>query len=257
MRNYYFVVPSLPPLSIRARPEISFSDFIFRLNICLSKKDFEKTKVLRLFIDLCNIRSLFLEEDIDSHGNLNEQELNESLLLQSELPDYVFNFLSQFEKVPDKLSHFSGLLALFFNEEIPKHKGFLQSYLKFERESRLVLVGLRSKRLKVDLVKELQFEDVTDPLVAHLLAQKDADRYEPPYEYLDLKELVDSCYQDPWAEYEAFAQYRFNRLEEMVDLKAFSIDRILCYMAQLMIVEGLFELNAQKGEMILDTFKSG
>ncbi len=257
MRNYYFVVPSLPSLSLEIRPELSFSDLMGRLEICLSKKDLEKTKVLRLFVDLCNIRALFLEEDIDSHGNLTEKELDEALLLQTFLPDYVFNFLSQFEKVPDKVSHFPGLLALFFNEEISKNKGFLHSYLTFEREARLVLVGLRAKKLRKDLIKELQFEEPTDPLVAHLLAQKDADTYDPPVEYQGLKELMASCYSDPWAEYEAFARYRFLRLEEMVEGQMFSIDRILCYMAQLMIVEDLFELNAQKGVMILDTFKSG
>ena len=93
--------------------------------------------------------------------------------------------------------------------------------------------------------------------MAHLLAQRDADSYDPPMEYQDLKELMASCYNDPWAEYEAFAGYRFRRLEEMAEGPAFSVDRILCYMAQLMIVEDLFELDAQKGMMILDTFKSG
>ena len=257
MQNYYFVVPSLPPLSIRGRPELSFVDMMERLKICLSRKDLEKTKVIRLFVDICNIRALFLEEDIDPHGNLSEKELDEALLLQTNLPEYVFHFLSQFKKVSDKISHFPGLLALFFNEELRKWKGFLHSYLMFERESRLVLVGLRAKRLGIDLLKELQFEDPKDPLVAHLLAQKDMDRYDPPTEYQDLKDLMDSCYQDPWAEYEAFALYRFRRLEEMAEGKAFSVDRILCYMAQLMIVEDLFELDAQKGAMILDTFKSG
>jgi hypothetical protein len=228
-----------------------------RLDLGLDKKDLAKVRVLRLFVDLCNIRALFLEEEIDPHGNLSEKELDEALLFQMGLPEYVFQFLSQFEKVPDKVSHFPGLLALFFNEESHKHKGFLRAYLTFEREVRLVLVGLRSKLVGSDLMQELQFEDPTDPLVAQLLAQKDADRYDPPVEYQDLKELVSSCYQDPWAEYEAFAEYRFAKLEEMKGKGAFSVDQILCYVAQLMIVEGLFELNRQKGTRILETFKSG
>lgn len=256
-RGYYFVAPSLPPLSIKEKPQLRFLPFIQRLEISLSKSDMEKTRLLRLFVDLCNIRALFLEEEIDPKGNLSEKELDEALLVQAGLPEYVFSFFAQFDKVPDKVRHFSGVLTLFFNEEIPKHRGFLKNYLTFEREARLVLLGLRAKALKRDLAKELQFEEPTDPFVAHLLSQKDADQYEPPLEYKDLKEAILSCYHDPLAELEAFNVYRFAKLDEMVEKEQFSIDRILCYMAQLMIVEDLCELDAQRGHQILETFKSG
>lgn len=257
MRNYYFVVPSLPPLSLHERPEISFEELVVRLSNNLSKKDLEKTKVLRRLVDIYNIRSLLMEEPIDPRGNLNEKELDEALLVHAGLPEYVFEFLDQFEKVPDKIRNFSGLLARYFNEEIPKQKGFLREYLTFERESRLVLLALRAKQLGRDVAKELQFEDPTDPLVAHILAQKDSDRYEPLQEYQDLKELIASCYPDPWEENKAFAEYRFKKIAEMAERKHFSIDAILRYMAQLMILESILELDAAKGRMILDTFKNG
>jgi len=257
MQNYYFIVPSLPPLSIDRKPEIGFEEFNTRLKISLSKKDLEKTKVLRRFVDICNIRALMMEETVDPRGNLNEKELDEALLVHTALPDYVFEFLDRFEKVADKVRNFSGLLALFFNAEIPNHKGFLRTYLTFERECRLVLLGLRAKQLRRDVAKELQFEDVTDPLVAQILAQKDSDSYDPPAEYADLKELIVSCRGDPWLENKAFAGYRFKKIGEIAEGKLFSIDQILCYMAQLMIIESLIELDAERGHMILDTFKSG
>lgn len=257
MRNYYFVVPSLPPLSIQDRPGITFDEFINRLEISISKSDLEKTKVLRRFVDVCNIRSLLMEEPVDPRGNLSEKDLDEALLVQASLPEYVFEFLGQFEKVSDKLRNFPGLIALFFNAEIPKYKGFLRDYLNFERESRLVLVGLRAKQLGRDVARELQFEDPADPLVAQILAQKDADRYDPPDEYADLKELIGSCYADPWLENKAFAEYRFKKISEMGEKDLFTIDQILCYMAQLMTIEDLIELDAERGNMILDTFKSG
>jgi hypothetical protein len=257
MRNYFFVVPSLPPLSLRERPELSFEDLMVRLSMNLSKSDLEKIKVLRRYVDIYNIRALLMEEPIDPRGNLNEKELDEALLVQAGLPDYVFEFLGQFEKVSDKIKNFSGLLTRYFNEEIPKQKGFLRKYLVFERECRLVLLALRAKQLGRDVVKELQFEDPTDPLVAHILAQKDSDRYDPPAEFQDLKELIASCYPDPWAENKAFAEYRFKKIDEIAEGKLFSIDAILCYTAQLMILESIIELDAERGKMILDTFKSG
>lgn len=257
MRNYYFIVASLPPLSVREKPEITFEEFMRRLEINLSKKDLEKTKVLRRFVDMFNIRSLLMEEPVDPRGNLNEKELDEALLVHTVLPEYVFDFLGQFEKVSDKIRNFPGLLARFFNEEIPKQKGFLQRYLIFERECRLVLLALRAKQLGRDVIKELQFEDLTDPLVAQIIAQKDAGSYDPPPEYADLKDLIASCYNDPWLENRVFAEYRFKKIEEMIERDVFTIDRILGYMAQLMLIETLIELDQEKGKMILDTFKSG
>lgn len=257
MRNYFFVVPSLPPLSLFEKPEITFGELMTRLEINLSKEDLEKTKVLRLFIDIYNIRALLMEEPVDSRGNLNEKELDEALLIHNILPNYVFEFLDQFEKVPDKIRNFYGLLARFFNEEIPLQTGFLRKYLIFERECRLVLLAIRAKQLGRDVAMELQFEDSTEPLIAHILAQKDSPSYEPPMEYTDLKELIISSYADPWAEHKAFAEYRFRKIEEFAENGHFTIDQILCYMAQLMILESINELDVDRGNMILETFKSG
>lgn len=257
MGKYYFVVPSLPPLAVGERPEITFEELMARLEISLSRGDLEKTKVLRRFIDIFNIRALLMEETVDPRGNFNEKELDEALLVHAVLPDYMFEFLGQFEKVPDKIRNFSGLLAQFFNAEIPKYKGFLRAYLTFERECRLVLVALRAKQLGRDVARELQFEDPTEPLVAQILAQKDADSYDPPLEYVDLKELIAACYADPWLENKAFSEYRFKKIGEIAEGKEFSIDQILAYMAQLLIIENLVELDGDKGNRILDTFKTG
>ena len=257
MRNYYFVVSSLPPLSLHEKPEISFEELMVRLGMNLSKQDLERVDVLRRIVDIYNIRALLMEEPVDLKGNLNEKELDEALLVHTVLPDYVFDFLDQFEKAADKIKNFHGLLARFFNEEIPNQKGFLHKYLIFEREWRLVLLAIRAKQLGRDAMRELQFEDAAEPLVAHILAQKDSEVYEPPMEYAEIKEIIASCYADPWAEHRAFAEYRFRKIDELAENGLFTIDKILSYVAQLMIIESINELDAERGGMILETFKSG
>jgi hypothetical protein len=257
MKNYYFLVPSLPPLSLKEKPDITFEKLAALLEIGLTKEDLEKTRVLRRFVDISNIRSLLLEEKIDPRGNLNEKELDEALLIKNILPQYVFDFLDRFEKVADRIRNLSGLLSQYFAIEIPKAEGFLKKYLQFERDCRLVLLALRAKQLGRDVVRELQFEDLSDPLVAQILAQKDSDHYEPPEEYKELKELIASCYGDPWLENRVFAEYRFKKIDEMSEDKLFTIDQILAYMAKLMIIEYLLELDEERGKLILDTFKAG
>jgi hypothetical protein len=256
MTNYYFLAASLPTLELGSIPEITFHDLIRRFEINLTKEDLEKTIIIRRMIDLLNIRALLLEETIDLKGNLSEKELDEALLIHDGLPPYVFDFLSKYETLYERIRNFSELIAAFFTEEIARQKGFVKRYLNFEREWRLVMIGIRAKELGRDVVKELQFEDFSDPLVAHLLAQKDMPVYQPPEEYLELKELLHSCGSDPWERYKAFAAWRFRKVEELVEREPlFSIDWILAYMVRLLIIEDWNELDAQKGKMILDTFK--
>ncbi len=96
MGNYYFLAPSLPPIALRDKPDISFNELKGRLVVNLSKKDLALSQLLMRFTDICNIRNLFMEEPIDTRGTLSEKELDEALLVRAGLPDYVFDFLDQF-----------------------------------------------------------------------------------------------------------------------------------------------------------------
>lgn len=256
MSNYYYLAASLPALEFPCIPDINVSTLRETLKLNLSQADLKKVETLRLFVDICNIRPLLLEEEIDPRGNLSEKELDEAILVKDFLPEFVFDFLDKYESLSDKLKHFSELVSLFFTHEMPEQKGFLKEYLSFEREWRLVVLALRSKTAKRDLVKELQFEDFSDPLVAQILAQKDADQYEPPSEYKELKDRFTACGPDPWLQNKMLSEYRFNRIEDFVHDGQFSIDYILAYLAQLMIVEHWNELDKERGMVILDTFKS-
>ena len=172
------------------------------------------------------------------------------------LPQYVFDFLESHKTLDEKLKYFPVLLAQFFLKEAEHATGFLRAFFQFEREWRLVLLALRAKSMHRDVVQELQFEDPLDPLVLHILMQKDAAVYEPPEEYKALKELFFAHLGDPLMQYNALAEYRFMHVREMVDESAFSVDRILAYLTQVMLLEHKNRLDTMRGKMILDTFKT-
>jgi hypothetical protein len=245
---------SLPPLVIGEKPELSFEELALRLELNLDKNDFEKTKVLRWIVDISNIRALFLEEAIDPKGTLSEKELDEAILLQVGLPEYIFDFLDRFENVSEKLKFFSGTFSTYFQEEIKKRDGFLKAYLEFERDFRLVMVAIRAKELKTDVMRELQFEDPSDTIVAQIIAQRDAASYDPPIEFADLKSAYLSCGHDVWQKYAVLAKWRFDRIEELVEKPLFSIDWILSYLVRLVIVEAMSDLDEARGKVILEAF---
>lgn len=255
MGNYYFLAASLPPLDFPGKTDVSFASLRDSLKMNLSKEDMKKVESLRLFVDICNIRQFLQEEEIDLRGNLKEKELEEALLSETFLPEYVFDFLKDKETLSEKLGSFPFLLTTFFQEETAKQEGFLKSFFEFERQWRLVVLAIRAKAMGRDFIKELQFEDLHDPFVMQILAQKDTPQYEPPAEYQEIKNIFQACGPDPWEQNKALCLYRFNKIQEMVSSFQFSIDWILGYLAQLMIVEYWNELDAAKGREILDTFK--
>lgn len=256
MANYFFVATALPPLQLGVPPDITFKEFVDLLKINLSAEDLAKTQVIRRFYDIQNIRALWKHEPLDYHGNLNLLDLEAALLDREGLPGYVFDFMDTYDAVKDRITHFPALTSAFFNQEIRRSNGFLKEFLQFEREWRLVLTGFRAKQLKRDLTAELQFEDPNDDFVMQILAQKDAKTFIAPNGYENLAILFEEHEKDPLALYQALCEYRFYEVEKMLNVDLFSIDRILGYLIQLIIVEKWLELDKKKGMDIVNQIVS-
>jgi len=248
MTNYYFVGTLLPELHFGQKPELGFRAFNQLLKDNLSLSDYAKTRIFRNLYDILNLRAYWTEEPFDIMGNLNSTEMEEALVTRSELPPYVFEFLDKYENDEERLRHYPELLAIFFRKEIDESSGFMKACLKMERELRLVLLAFRAKKLGRDLYKELQYEDPEEDLIAQILAQKDAPQYEPPERYAEI-ENQDS----PLNLQKALLEYRFQKIEELLGLDMFSIDRILGYLIELMMVEKWQHLDEQKGHEIIES----
>ncbi len=257
MTNYYFLAASLPSLKIGERPELTFDELIARFEINLTEGDFQKTKKIRQMIDFFNIRTLLLKKPLDPRGNLTEKELDEALLTQTGLPDYLFEFLSRFDTDTSRIQNLNFLISAFLQDQIDHSEGFLKRYFTLERERRLVLTAIRAKALGRDVAKELSCEDPLDPFVADILAQKESPHYLPPKEYAELKDLYLSSGVDPWTHYIKFSQWRFERTGALAEGPLFSVDWVLAYLAQYLLVDTSARLDVVKGEEILRQIAEG
>jgi hypothetical protein len=253
MANYYFVGTTLPELHFDQKPELGFRELNILLKDNLTQADYAKTRTIRNLYDILNLRAYWKGEPFDLMGNLNSTEMEEALVTRSDLPPYVFEFLDKYETDEDRLRHYPELLSLFFRKEISESKGFLKDYLQMERELRLVLLAFRAKKLGKDLYKELQYEDPEEDLIAQILAQKDAPQYEPPEKYAEIKNLLNENQDSPLNLQKALLEYRFQKIEELLGLDMFSIDRILGYLIELMMVEKWQHLDQQKGHEIIES----
>jgi len=246
--RYYFLLSYLPEIQIGKEPDIHFDDLKYLLNMNLTENDLNKVKSLLTLIDLKNVRSVLKEEELDPRGNLTEKEIDEGLLVQTNLPELVFDYMSAHEGSEDRIRYFSEVFVKFFAESIEKSEGFLQRYFQFEREIRLTVLALRAKQFKKDLSHELQFEDPTDPFVAHILSQKDMESFDPPMEYQEVKALFQDHLDDPKDLARKFLEYRYKKIEEMEMDKIFGIDQVLGYVARLLLVEYWHQLDEEEGK---------
>jgi len=252
-KQYYFLTSSFPELSLKDAPTISFEDLKHRFQLNLAKGDYEKLKRLRMFIDIQNLRLMWLLHPIDTRGNLTIKELESALLAHDFFPEYVFDFLRRHEEVNYRLVHFPYLISKFFQEEALENHSFLTHYFKMERELRLIFTALRAKQMKRDIVYELQYEDPKDDLVAYILAQKDMDNFEAPQEYAEIVQLFHRYQADPLRLHKHLIEYKIKRLDEMTSLIPFSIDSVLAYTAKLMLIEDWHALDQEEGDKALES----
>ncbi len=252
MSNYYYIDTSLPPLQIGIAPEISFEEFIRLLKENLDNRDFKQVIILNNYYDVINLRALLLGEDLDPHGNFDKVYLEEALTNKEGLPKHILTFFDSHEHKEDQIKYFPELIAYFYRNEQKDACKFVENYLAFERNLRLVLTGFRAVQLHRDLSKELQFENPDEDIITQILSQKDAATFDPPEGFEDLKALYLQHYQNPLEMHKALCEYRFQKIEDMLGLQVNTLDRILGYMAQLIIVEKWQDLDKKKGLIIVD-----
>ncbi len=223
----------------------------------LSNDDKQLVREFLRQIDFENLRALWAGEPLDYRGNLSREQLEQVMHeyrwpSQISIPYYLVDNLEKYRTTEERLRHFSLLMSQFYRYQIDHHTGFISDYYAFQRDLRLVMLGFRAKMMGRDLAAELQYEDATDPIVAQILAQKDSKTFEPPFEYKELKPIFEQYGDQPLELNKALFEYQFNHIIELWGGEPFNIDRILNYLARLILVERWLEFDVQKGIQIVD-----
>jgi hypothetical protein len=250
--NYYFVVNAFPPLELGVAPQMSYEDIRQLLLLNLNQLDLEQIRKFQLQTDIRNLRALWLGQPLDPRGNFVEKELDEALLVKDLLPSFVGDYLDRYESLDLRLRCFASLYASLYSELQQESVGFLGKLMEFEREIRLCFVALRAKKMDLDLSRELQFEDPTEPFVAQLLAQKEGKEVLLPQEYENLKTAFLEHDLQPGKLHWAISEFKMNRIIEMGENDPFGMSQILGYLARLMIVEEWQQHDPERGRILLE-----
>ena len=256
--KYYFLSCVLPVLNLEKEPIISFNDFINMVLLNVTNADKNKVVQLRKLIDLKNLKNYWMDRNIDERGNLNKKDIENILLVKNEVfSENVFEFIRINTNVEDKINNFHKILFQFLFDE-SKKKGFYGKYMRLELEINLILAAIRAKKLKKDLLTDLQFEDldVHDFFIHYVLMQKDAEIFNPPSEYQELSNLFDKYYPgDPLLLNLSILKFKIKKISELRK-PVFSIGVVLAYMIKLIIIEDYHRLNKEYGEKFIFSFST-
>lgn len=258
MGSYVYLCTLLPPLDLDVSPELPYEEFKELLVLNLSHDDMRKVYTIRRLYDLYNLLVIWRGHGTFSpYGNYDENQLKEFLVEERGLPSYVHEFAATYDKPEERAAAFPLLLQTYFHEEIRRSSGFLKKYLEFERSWRLVSTASRAKKLKRDLVVELQHENPEDPLVEQLLELKDSSSLADLEAHIPLVMLLEDKDHTALTLHRALSEYRMQKVYELTKSVIFGQDRplgIICvlnYLIRLIIVEEWRRLDKQKGAALL------
>lgn len=239
MARHFFLCSAVPEISVQEKPGIDFDSFIHMLELSCSKREWKKVSALRQFFDLMNLQALFFSRPLNSYGSIAPDIFEEQLNQHLGFPLTVIDYVMRYQSTEDRRLHFSALVAAFFGEQT-KHSGFVGEYFKWLEEFFIVGATLRSKRLGRDVAKELGDEDFSHPLVAEGLSFRDAANYDPPERFHSFKEIYERDFDNAKALETNTSNFIFQHLEEIKETRPFSLDFLLAYMVQLILVEHLW-----------------
>lgn len=237
---YYFICTLLPPLKVGKKASLSFKELDILLNDNLSKQDYLKTGKLRSYYDLENLRAFLQKKPLSPYGNYTQRDFEEMHRGQAEMPSNWSNFFEKHRELSSQRRFFSQLIVHHFREVFLTSRDFLREYIDFERKIRVLQAYYRANQLQRDLTLELQYEDQEEPFIREVLDQHKSGRLEFPEGFLELKNLLESHYHhSPVQLHRAICEYRFQKIRSFIKGSEFSIDYILAYMAQLILIEQL------------------
>ena len=252
MARYYFLTTILPDVVLDEQPRLSFEELIPLYLTNMTASDFEQFQLLRRWIDIQNLRLFWEGLEVDPRGNWLRMALDRLLLTDEALPAVLIDYLLQYESDAQRLEHYPELLSAYLRQEVEERSGFLQDYFAFERRLSIILTGLRAKRVGRDLAKELATEDPTEPTTAWMLSFRDAASIEPPPGFEELGVILERYADSPMLLRRDLTRYQLNWVVERVQDRPFTLEFLLGYAVQLLLVERYHELDAQAGEAIVE-----
>jgi hypothetical protein len=265
MRNYYYLVSSLPQLSpFEGKNAPSFSAIVNDIADLVHPNDYELVSLIRLPFDNANLMTILDSRNrtFDARGNYSYDDLSAGVRNPGILPEYIQVFLQERR---DNKASFSGMshedyLHMLLCEEVTRnHHGFIADWFSFEMDLRNILTGINNRRDSNYLNgpgtdRELALPSVLigGNEVTEAILRSSATDFGLSTKIDWIERVIAAFDTDLFSFERSIDTLRWDMLEEMTVMSYFTIDVIIAFLLKLLIIERWKALDAQTGKANLD-----
>jgi hypothetical protein len=265
MRNYYYLVSSLPRLlPFEAKNAPSFLAVVNDIADLVHPDDYELVNLIRLPFDNANLITILESRNrsFDARGNYSYEDLSAGVRNPGLLPEYVQLFLQ--ERRDNRVS-FSGMspedyLNLLLYEEVTQGRdGFIADWFSLEMDLRNILTGINNRRDPNYLNGPGTDRELSLPAVligrnevAEAILRSSATDFGLSTKIDWIERVIAAFDADPLSLERSIDTLRWDMLDEMTVMSYFTIDVIIAFLLKLLIIERWKALDAQLGKANLD-----
>jgi hypothetical protein len=265
MRNYYYLVASLPQLSPFDDKNVpAFLDAVSDIEDSVHPDDREFIDLIRLPFDNANLITILASRNrsFDPRGNYPQEDLSAGVRNPGHLPEYMQLFL---QARRDNRASFSGrsdedqLNLLLYEEITQKRSGFIADWFSFEMNLRNIVTGINNRRDPNYLNgpgtdRELSLPSVLigRDEVAEAILRSSASDFGLSTKIDWIERVIAAFDADLFSFERSIDTLRWDMLDEMTLMSYFTIDVVIAFLLKLLIIERWKRLDAQVGRANLD-----
>lgn len=261
-KQYYYLIAGLPELQFdESKPGLTLFEFREELKNQLSESDYKLVEKLFLIYDHDNIlRFLTLkEENFDELGNFTINHVTESPE-NGVLPNYIVDFIHDYSEKKNDNPDYDWNLELttrYYSNLLNVDNEFLQEYFLFDLHLQNTLTAFYGKKHNIDVSNQL----VGDDYIIQQLRKSQSKDYGLSAEFPEIEGILQIADIENVVEREKKIDLlRWDYINNKTFFHYFSIEKVLGYLIQLMIVARWLKLDKNTGremfKMMVETMKN-
>jgi len=257
MREYHFLISSLPELSFEKKSLPFTLDFFYKeLEYYLHPIDYKTVCYLRCETDSYNLLNLLAENDkpFKTDGNFTREELETEIKSPNKLPQCLSNFIDYYTK-SNKSKNYASLEKQLFNMHynylINSENLFIRKWFSFDLNIKNILAHVVSELLETNPGDEMIGDQAAiDEILFYRSKNFDLNHRIPNYKkFLQLINQKDILEKEKQID-----KFKWDYLDEITLFNYFTLEVILSYIIKLKIIQRWEEMDAEKGMSQLNTF---
>ena len=257
MREYHFLISSLPELSFEKKSLPFALDFFYKeLEYYLHPNDYKTVCYLKCETDSYNLLNLLAESDkpFRPGGNLTQEELEKEIKSPNSLPHCLSNFIDYYHKSAKSENYASlekQLFSMYYNYINNSDNQFITKWFTFDLNLKNILAHIVSELLETDPRNEMVGDQVTiDEILFYRSKNFDLNHRIPNYK--TLLQIVNQ--KDILEREKQIDKFKWDYLDEITLFDYFTLEVILSYIIKLKIIQRWEEMDVEKGTAQLNTF---